>query len=119
MDGSDMKTPGFCDGIAFRNAEICGKPTLAGLPGCATGAITIPHKVFGCPIARIGDYAFFRCIGLEEVQIPDSVTSIGASAFYGCSGLKKITIPSGVTGIGDRAFWGCRRLETITISDSV
>ena len=43
----------------------------------------------------IGDNAFWRCISLTSIDIPDSVTSIGERAFSYCSGLttcKSITI---------------------------
>ena len=35
---------------------------------------------------------FYKCSGLAEVTIPNSVTSIGESAFRGCSGLKKVIV---------------------------
>ena len=67
----------------------------------------------------IADAAFIFCKSLENVTIPDSMTSIGNRAFDGCTSLKSIAIPEGVTSIGDGAFKGCTRLASITIPDSV
>ena len=70
-------------------------------------------------LTSIGDGAFYYCIGLTSVTIPNSVTSIGASAFSGCSGLTSVTIPNSVTSIGDGAFSHCIGLTSVTIPNSV
>ena len=57
--------------------------------------------------------AFWHCINLTEITIPDSVTSIGACAFEGCTSLAEITIPDSVTSIGERAFSGCESLKKV------
>ena len=36
---------------------------------------------------RSGDYAFSRCSSLEQILIPENVTSVGAYVFYGCPDL--------------------------------
>ena len=56
------------------------------------------------PVTEIDEYAFFGCIGLTSVKIPDSVTKIGESAFSNCKSLKEISIPKTVTEIGGLAF---------------
>ena len=68
-------------------------------------------------VTNIGKDAFYGCIGLTSVTIPDSVTSIGNSAFYGCTGLTSITIPDSVTSIGSSAFSSCNKLQDIYITD--
>ena len=68
---------------------------------------------------RIGDYAFYFCLYLTNITIPDSVTSIGNYAFAECRFLTRIIIPDGVTSIGNSAFRFCLNLTSITIPDSV
>ena len=72
--------------------------------------IVIPEGV-----TSIGDYAFYCYLSLTEITIPDSVTSIGRQAFWYCSSLTKINIPNSVTSIGAWAFEGCTSLKAIYI----
>ena len=60
--------------------------------------------------------AFYDCIGLTEIIIPDSVTSIGEYAFS-CSGITSITIGSGVASIGWRAFEYSNNLASVTFKN--
>ena len=76
--------------------------------------ITIPDSV-----TSIGVFAFYDCSGLTSVIIPNSVTSIGDDAFSRCSGLTSVIIPNSVTSIGDGAFSGCRGLTSVIIPNSV
>ena len=76
--------------------------------------ITIPNSV-----TSIGDRVFICCRSLQSVTIPNSVTSIGDEAFSGCRSLQSVTIPNSVTSIGDEAFCSCRSLQSVTIPNSV
>ena len=44
---------------------------------------------------------------------PNTVTSIGNYAFYGCTSLSELNIGEGVTTIGEYAFWNCPNLATV------
>ena len=77
-------------------------------------SVVIPNSV-----TSIGDVAFYCCDGLSSVVIGNSVTSIGYSAFYGCSGLSSVVIGNSVTNIGDNAFNYCTRLTSVVIPNSV
>lgn len=55
----------------------------------------------------------FALSGIEEIVLPEGLTTIGMRAFYGCESLKKITIPASVTKIGKSAFAGCQNLTSI------
>ena len=69
-------------------------------------------------VTRIGNFAFYRCIGLTSITIPNSVTTIGECAF-GATGLAAVEIPNSVTSIGDFAFGACGYLASVTIPNSV
>ena len=64
---------------------------------------------------EIGNSAFYNCISLKSVDIPNGVTSIGSYAFYNCRALTSVTIPSSVTSIGDYAFRYCNSLTSVTV----
>ncbi len=76
----------------------------------------IPKSIDGYPITCIGEYAFYECTSLTNIEIPDSVTSIGEGAFCLCSSLTNIVIPDSVTSIVENAFFGCDSLNYITVS---
>ena len=80
--------------------------------------IVIPSQVNGIKVTSIGESAFYRCIYLRSVTIPNSVTTIKKSAFDGC-GLLNVTIPNSVTTIEDSAFSACMSLSNVTIPNSV
>ena len=91
-----------------------GTVTIADCDDSAQGAITIPSQIDGKPVTSIGA-AFYYCISLTSITIPDSVTSIGGCAFEYCSSLTSITIPDSVTSIGWDAFDGCEKLTQINV----
>ena len=70
-------------------------------------------------VTEIGSYAFHNFLELKKINIPNSVTRIGKGAFYLCSSLVSIKIPNSVTSIGNDAFSDCSSLTSITIPDSV
>lgn len=64
-------------------------------------------------VSSIG--GFDSCIGIEEVRIPETVTTIEESAFSGCGMLNDITIPDSVVEIGKEIFDGCASLSKLDI----
>ena len=83
--------------------------------GCISlTSVTIPDSV-----TSIGDYTFLGCASLTSVTIGNSVTSIGNYAFRSCTSLTSVTIPDSVTSIGDYTFENCTSLASVTIPDSV
>ena len=57
-------------------------------------------------LERIEGYAFYECEKLEQIVIPVNVKEIENSAFYGCSKMRAAVIPRSVTRIGEDAFSG-------------
>ena len=70
-------------------------------------------------VTEIGNYAFHNFRKVKKINIPNSVTNIGECAFYWCDSIISITIPDSVISIGNRAFESCNSLTSITIPNSV
>ena len=132
---SDLTIPGTVATIGWGAFEDCDWLTSVTMPNSVTSimdaafaycyeltnvVLSADLKVLGYTPYHWDAYGVFsECLKLNNIVIPDSVTSIGASAFSGCSGLTSVTIPDGVTSIGSYAFSGCSGLTSVTIPDSV
>lgn len=81
-----------------------GKVIIVDCVETTSGDLKIPAEIDGKPVTAIRNTAFYRCVQLASVTIPEGVTSIGDSAFGGCLHLSEITIPKSVTSIGMDAF---------------
>lgn len=83
--------------------------------GCINlNSITIPDK-----INMIEGWAFAQCIGLKAIKIPGSVTEIDDIAFKCCVSLETVILGEGVQIIGDQCFEWCTGIETITIPKTI
>ena len=85
----------------------------------ATGEVTVPSKLGGYTVRRIGQYAFYNCSAITKVTIPSTVEYIGLHAFDGCSGLTRMDVPSGVTEIDRYAFRKCTGMMYLTLPTSL
>lgn len=72
-----------------------------------------------CALQRIGNWAFYNCHQLQELNIPEGVTEIGDAAFYGCSYLEDLVLPSSLQTIGDNCFSLCSKLERIIVNAAI
>ena len=68
---------------------------------------------------EIADMAFYNCMSLTSITIPESVTNIGDSAFGGCFALSDITLPQNITIINNGTFFDCYSLQNVEIPQSI
>ena len=68
-------------------------------------------------VSSIGANTFYGCSGLKSVSFPDSLTTIGESAFRSCTGLTGLSFPDSLTTIGDSAFRDCTGLTDLSLPD--
>lgn len=84
--------------------SVYNEKAVVSIKGAFWGCIDLTHITIPDSVKYIGDGAFYKCTGLTSITIPDSVTIIGEWAFYECINLMDITIGNGVTSIGEGAF---------------
>ncbi len=70
------------------------------------GEDTIEEIVIPEGVTTIEPYAFANLTALKKVTLPSTLTTIGVGAFYGCYNLTEINLEN-VKFINDRAFMGC------------
>jgi hypothetical protein len=63
--------------------------------------------------------AFSGCRSLRNINLPQSITKIEYDAFYNCKNLKIIWLPRCIDGIHNDTFRGCDSLERIYIPSSI
>ena len=98
----------------------CGYGIFSGCSNLKTinfekGISVIPSNLF----RGAEEYGYSWFDGLEEIDIPETVTTIGMKAFENCKNLTTVTGMKNVTEIGDNAFYNCSNLKEITIPDTV
>ena len=70
-------------------------------------------------MSTIPGNAFTGCSALEELVIPDSVTTIEEEAFMNCSDLKTVSLGKGLTAIYNNAFNNCDALDAVVLPESL
>lgn len=63
--------------------------------------------------------AFFDCVNVQKVYMPDSVVFLGDAVFEDCSSLMSVTLSNNVESISKNCFKNCTALQSIEITDSV
>lgn len=79
--------------------------------GIALRSITFPEG-----LTEIGQYAFYQCTSLKEIEIRGD---IGYAAFANCSNLNKVTFTGSTKTIDSYAFQDCISLTDIVLPTSL
>ncbi len=70
-------------------------------------------------LSTISDRAFGYCRTLATVQLPASLTTLGYYSFLGCEALESISIPDGVATVPGHCFSGCSALRSVRLGAAV
>ena len=84
---------GATDG-ALQLEEVIFEAGIKKIPGCFCSNSQLNNALVrvGIPesVEEVGDYAFYNCAGMEEINLVKGIGKIGYYAFYNCKSLKKI-----------------------------
>ncbi len=112
---SSLKTVRFA---ADGNLKVIGDRAFKGcssLTGTdAQGNLELPDT-----LEKIGDSAFYKCNGIEKVNVGQGLLSLGGAAFYGLRDLKEVVLSPELEEIGGNAFYGCDALPKIVLPYSL
>ena len=103
--------------IVFNATECTDERRRGNSPGYFSDALS--RITFGEYVLRIPSYLLYGCSGLQEVILPNNLTSIGNYSFDGCGLLSQVTLPESLETIGSGAFQNCTSLSTLTIPENV
>ena len=102
------------EGLAYELNFNGDKYNVVGMGSCTDSDLIIPSTYNGLPVGMIDMSAFYNCVEIERVTIPDGVY-ISWSAFQECIGLKEVIFKGENITIGGSVFCGCRSLESIKL----
>jgi hypothetical protein len=100
---------------AFENCRSLKTITFGGQAAGAHGRFNVSASS-NSQLQRIGNWAFYNCHELQNLEIPEGVTEIGDGAFYGCTYLENLTLPASVQSIGDNTFALCAKMKKIVVN---
>ena len=100
--GGAAPTPGLIDKLRYTLDN--GEATITGCSKSISGDIILPSTIYGAPVTKIAEKAFYEEDEITGIIMPNTVTNIGDYAFCRCSNLKAVNIPDSVICIGDGAF---------------
>ncbi len=70
-------------------------------------------------VQSIGEDAFYYCVKLRSITIPEGVTDLIGGTFCYCVELQSVTLPSTLKTIGENCFYSCTALTDITLPDGL
>ena len=119
-------------GVIFSEWDSSGYPTKAQVVGLTyipnyhfastnTGQFVhyLQNIVLPNNISSIGGNAFYGLGSLNSINLPDTITSIGVYAFNGCTNLTLTSLPSGLTFIPSACFSGCINLALTSLPSGI
>lgn len=106
---------GWCD-IQFATSE--SNPLSAGCSLYVNGE-KLENLVIPDAVTTIRPYTFFGCTSITSLTVSDATAEIGTQAFKDCKKLQTATLGSGVKTIGTSAFENCNAMTEITLSENL
>lgn len=82
------------------------------------GGANITTLVMNSGIKEINRNAFSFCTSLTNVRFPETLVSIGSYAFESTN-IEELDIPNGITTINENTFFNCSKLEKIKLPESL
>ena len=70
-------------------------------------------------VQDIGTDAFYFCISLKEITVPEGVAVLDGAVFSFCESLEQAVLPSTLKSIGDNCFYSCTSLKSVNLPEGL
>ncbi len=97
---------------------IDGKATVTGFTG-EPSFIVVPPEIDGCTVTEIRDNAFYKCVSLKQIILPETIKRMGHHCFFGCTSLESADLPAAMEEIGMGCFCQCSSLSYVTLPEKI
>ena len=120
MDNYSLETPAPWQSFAGQITHLVLPDGLVSIGnyafyGCEVlGQVQLPATV-----TSVGDFAFRGCVKMTQLRLNENLKSIGESAFELCESLTAVRLPETLQRLAFHAFYRCKNLQTITVPESV
>ena len=104
--------------VAVIPAELDGHKVTALAENAFYGCVNLKKVTIPNTVKELGVCSLSCCYSLKDLLIPNSVKTIKGQAFMYNIAMKSISIPASVTKIGDGVFNYCESLKRVRISPS-
>lgn len=105
----------YSEGLVYAKNPDGLSYSVTGIGGCADSEIVIPRTYDGLPVTEIGENAFYGCISIESVILPNTIKAIRTNAFFNCYCLSDIRLPDSITVIEGAVFKSCTELKRVNL----
>ena len=99
-------------------ATVEGKPVTTIDEKCFEDRSEIEQVILPDTVSTIEYRAFYGCSSLREINFPESMRKIGGWAFAH-TGLENVVFPDGLQQLGYGAFYSCAHLESVVLPEAV
>ncbi len=99
------------EGLNFKSNGN-GTCSLSSMGSCRDTNIIVPSvSPSGDIVTAVSASAFYNCVQLNSIRIPESVTSIGNNAFAFCANMRTVVLSNNITSWGNGVLAGCDSLQ--------
>ncbi len=81
--------------------------------------VTVPASIQELPVTTIGSGAFAYNMNLQEVILPETITSVCMEAFGYCRNLTTLSFGGNEKELADYAFYGCNNLSNLVFPNTL
>ena len=92
---------------------------VTGIGECNVSKVAIPREYNGKPVTDIKDNAFRNNSTIKTLVVGDNIEKIGEDAFHKCTGLEQITIDTKNNLSSSFLLDGCINLKKVTLGKSI